>query len=184
MVNFRFDPCLSCCGGCLVCQDRLTPANIQVEISGISNAGCTNCEELNATFILPLSGGSDGDSASSSTNAHCLWMHLATFGGSASDPGQWACDQDPWQRITSVWFLITLLADQTYDLQLWLQSDYAWPHYGAWVVYQTNVGDQAPDCIHFDGLELPYQSSYTDPGDFHALECDVASSICKITTVR
>jgi hypothetical protein len=184
MVNFRFDPCLQCCGGCPVCKDRLTPAQIQVEISGISDAGCANCEALNATFILPLAGEVGGDSASSPVNAHCLWMSLAMFGGSASEPEPWACDQDPWQRITSAWFTITLLDDLTYDLQFWLQSDFDWPHYGPWITYGTNVGLRAPDCLRFDALELSYRSSYTGPGVFHALECDVASSTCTITALR
>jgi hypothetical protein len=183
MPNFRFDPCLSCCGGCPVCKDRLTPANIQVEISGIAGAGCTNCDQLNATFILPLGGEIEGDSASAG-GAYCLWTSLALFGGSASDPGQWVCDQDPWQRLTSVWFFITLLDDMTCDLQFWLRSDFDWPYDGPWVIYETNVGSQVPDCMHFDGLQLPYQSSYTGPGLLHGLGCDVASSTCKITTLR
>jgi hypothetical protein len=193
MTNFRFDPCVNCCGGCPVCKDQATPRELQVDISGIvagvdpdpgndSYTPCGNCGMLNATLILPFSAQSLADPASG-TDAHCVWMSTSLFGGSASDPGPWTCDADPWQRITSIWLFITQLAGGTYDLELWLFSDFAWPYYGPWIIYQTNVGDQAPDCMHFQGLELPYQSSYTDPSAPHALGCNPAASTCKLTTV-
>jgi hypothetical protein len=42
--------------GCPDCIDKISPLYMQVDVSGVTNDGCTNCSSLNGTYILPYDG--------------------------------------------------------------------------------------------------------------------------------
>jgi hypothetical protein len=202
-INFRFDPCTNCCGTCAACKFQLMPNHVQLEFSGIEdgNSGgvdtdCTNCDDLNSTWIVPASG---------SSSSGCLWTSLNYSGTQFQS---WTCDNDQWQRITSIWCLIgcnnlgasfqwfgpnsknSPPAVNNYYIELWLESDFAWPYYGPWVVWMLDLGVQdPPDCTTWDGLEIPYYDYWGNPADdpqhtgfFHGFGCDPTSSVVKITS--
>jgi len=189
MSHFRFDPCVHCCGGCPTCKDRYTPTYLQLDISGIDNGDgdnpCTNCGELNGTWILPVT---------TMLSDHCIWYSTIDTSGHY---GEWTCNNDPWERITSVWVLIDKtdsdnqiqgIPNGHYVISVWMYCDFDWPHDGPWITYQLDLGTDAPDCMHFDGsVEIPCIDWYGNPatypdGAFHALECDPSSSNATLTT--
>jgi hypothetical protein len=156
---------------------------MQIEISGIENGtggtNCTNCDELNGTYIVP---------AGVEQSTYCGWYTTL---------GEWVCNQDPWERITSIWLWIQksdgsafwpfgegtpsiTIPENNYWLLLTLNSDFDWPHYGYWIVYLSDLGSDKPDC-NFSNQEIPFFGAYDNPSWFHYLGCDPSSSVAKIT---
>jgi hypothetical protein len=165
---FRFDPCRNCCSGCMLCENGIWPQELQVTLSGVADAGCKNCGSLNGTYVV---------SRSVQYPQHCIWA-LSPILPNA----EWDCAADPFQRITSLWVMLSR-DDDPHNLQLivWFRSDYVWPFAGPWIVYSLSLGDVYPDCRQFSGEVVPYVSKYE--GD-HALSCDPTQSICTVTSLQ
>lgn len=64
-VPLFFFPNCACCGAvaCAHCSGTTTPRNMQVELSGITDGACTECAEMNTTWVLPQA-----------TEASCFWV--------------------------------------------------------------------------------------------------------------
>lgn len=54
LVPLFFFPACACCPICSSCTSS-PAASVQVDIAGLTNDSCTNCNALNATYILPVS---------------------------------------------------------------------------------------------------------------------------------
>ena len=68
-------PC--CCGGCgdgfdcdEFCIDGNAPAQLEVEMIGLTNESCSDCDDLNGTYVLDCEGEATGCSFG------CNWWHL------------------------------------------------------------------------------------------------------------
>lgn len=55
-----------CCASCANCNNNASPAQIQVDIAGITNAVCTTCADFNATYICTRDPAND-----------CQWVYTS-----------------------------------------------------------------------------------------------------------
>lgn len=90
LVMATANTCADCCGTpCPVCTNGTMPQTIQVDVSGVTNGTCSDCNDLNATYIVAV------DSAGASK---CTWGYLfpanICFSVPVTDPGFDACHLD------------------------------------------------------------------------------------------
>lgn len=64
-------------GGCAPCDAAGHPVceRYQITISSVANQGCTDCANLNGTYIVSRSGGSGGGAG---TGSGCVWTSIET----------------------------------------------------------------------------------------------------------
>lgn len=155
-----------CCVTCEVCSGGQT-SQYQIEIAGVVDGTCAECENMNATFIAnffsPTSLGVCQGHASA-----CTW-----FSGSFSTPPS-IC---PVQSVPDG-HCVELFSHQSGNILT--SVVYAVQPGGSFsgvvAVWQKDHGTTSPIQCNFSSTDIPYQSS---PGGY----CDASASTCTVTSI-
>lgn len=145
-MGIGIQPC--CCGGaaCIFCTSGTVADELEVTIAGLANGTCSNCGDLNDTYILQSVG---------EVPAGCCWTY--EFSETCGWDQIVACISHP---IASDYFL---------------EVSFGRVAGAAFVVtYLKNLGSDRPSC-NWSALDVPVTAQVEDPCDDDSSTCTVTS---------
>ena len=146
---------MCCCGPvCTRCDGA--PEQFQIDITGVVDAACTNCEFCNNTFIVDYTGEA----------FFCNWEYIDSgadllCGGTNTNP----------TKVTVQQFFNAGVYETEVAVAAWNSF---LTNYGDKIQWKYNHGATKPDCTAISGLNIPFLVNFG---------CEGGSSTCTLTAL-
>lgn len=149
----RNSQCDDCDTACAVCSEGAQALPIQADFDGFADAGCSDCDTLNASFEVPF------DVEGSSVACQWDYLHAATACSATDALIRIGLEYSFGNYRVYVWF--------------WYTGDTTGPY----AYFEENLGSTQPDCNTFSNLEITYIATFGG-----GTQCG-GTPTCHLTTV-